>query len=93
MGIRAALGAGRGRVIGMVMHETGRLFVLGALAGGGLAVLAARSAESLLFGLRPEDPLTLALAAGLLAFGAAMASYLPARRAAGVSPLEALRQD
>jgi predicted permease len=93
MGIRAALGAGRGRVIGMVMRETGRLFVLGALAGGGLAMLAARSAESLLFGLRPEDPLTVVLATGLLAIGAAMASYFPARRAAGVSPLEALRQD
>jgi predicted permease len=93
IGIRAALGAGRGRMIGMVMQETGRLFVLGALAGGGLAMLSARSAESLLFGLRPEDPLTLALATGLLALGAAVASYLPARRASRVDPIEALRQE
>jgi ABC-type antimicrobial peptide transport system permease subunit len=77
----------------MVMAETAVLFGVGAGVGGVLALFGARATESLLFGLKPEDPATLAAAAGILAVGAALASYIPARRAATVSPVVALRQD
>jgi ABC-type antimicrobial peptide transport system permease subunit len=88
-----ALGASRGRVVGLIMGETSRLFVVGAAIGGTLAMIGARSTEALLFGLQPNDPLTLAAAGAILALGAAVASYLPARRAAGLDPLIALHQD
>jgi putative ABC transport system permease protein len=93
IGIRIALGASRGNVIRLIMRETGMMLAVG-LGAGILASLAAgRLVESLLFGLNPNDPLTLGVAAGWLAMIALGASYLPAQQASGVDPTIALRQD
>jgi predicted permease len=91
IGIRIALGASRTQVIGMVMREAGLLLLIGVMIGTGLALIAARSAESLVFGLKPSDPLTLITAAGLLAVIGAIGGFLPARRASKVDPMAALR--
>jgi predicted permease len=93
IGIRLALGAERVQVVGMVMREAGRLLLIGVLTGAVLSLLAGSGARSLLFGLKPNDPLTLAAAALLLASIAAIASYLPARRASKLDPMAALRDE
>jgi len=69
------------------------LLLIGLAAGGALAVLAARTARSMLFGLQPHDPLTLGLAIAILAAVGLAASYLPALRAAAVDPMVALRAE
>jgi predicted permease len=93
IGLRMALGAQRGQVVGMVMRESGRLLALGILIGTTLSLMAGRWAGSLLFGLKPYDPLTLVTAGVLLAAIAAVASFLPARRASKVDPMVALRYE
>ena len=90
--IRMALGAERVAVVRMVMRESAILVALGAVLGLALSVLAARWVSALLFGLTPGDPLTLGVSAAALGVAAAGASYLPARRAARVSPMMALRE-
>jgi ABC-type antimicrobial peptide transport system permease subunit len=69
------------------------LLVIGLAIGGVLAVLAAKVARSMLYGLKPSDPLTIALAILTLGAVALFASYLPARRAAGQDPMTALRDE
>jgi putative ABC transport system permease protein len=91
IGIRMALGAGRGRVLSLVLREALILVVIGIAAGAGLAVLAGRSAETLLFGLTANDPLTIVASVAGLAIVAAIASVIPAWRAARVEPTTALR--
>jgi putative ABC transport system permease protein len=93
IGIRLAMGAQRGNVIGMIMREAGILFAVGITVGGVLALLAARTAASLLYGLKPCDPATLVMSVMLLAIVAAAASFLPARRASKVDPMMALRYE
>lgn len=93
IGIRMALGARRGQVIGMVMRETGRLLAIGILTGTALALIAGRGARSLLFELKPHDPLTLVASGALLALVAVLASFLPARRASKIDPMTALRYE
>jgi putative ABC transport system permease protein len=93
IGIRIALGANRGQVIGMVMREAIRLLFVGIVTGTALALLAGRSASSLLFGVKPYDPFILLFAITLLSVIAALASFLPARRAAKVDPMVALRYE
>jgi len=93
IGIRMALGAQRGHVVGMVMREAARLLSVGVAMGTALSLVAGRGASSLLFGLKPHDPLTLLTAGALLAGIAALASYLPARRATKVDPMVALRYE
>jgi putative ABC transport system permease protein len=93
IGIRVALGAQRGHVIGMIMREAGILLVVGVVAGAALALVAARTAASLLYGLKPRDPATLTLAIVALALVAAVASFLPAHRAARLDPMAALREE
>jgi len=93
IGIRMALGASRHDVIAMVMREAGLLLFAGVLVGTVLAVAAARTAATLLFGLHPGDPATLAMAAGGLGLVAMLASYLPALRASRLEPTEALREE
>ncbi len=93
IGIRIALGANRSQVLGMVMREAGLLLVAGVTIGTVLSLVAARAAESMLFDLKPYDAPTLIAAAGLLIAIGAAASFLPARRAAKLDPMAALRCD
>ena len=93
IGIRIALGAGRGEVVRMVMREAGLLLAIGVLIGTGLSLVGGRAAESLLFGLKSSDPVTLGAAIGLLVAIGALASFIPARRASRLDPMSALRSD
>ncbi len=93
IGIRMALGASRREVVQMVMREAGLLLAIGIAAGLVMAVLAARAAAALLFGLQPSDPSTLAMAAAGLAAVAMLASYVPAFRASRLEPTQALREE
>src|SRR5262249_37718453 len=91
IGIRMALGAEAMDVVRLVMRETLSLVVIGLVAGLCAALATTRLIESLLYGLTPYDPLTIGLASLLLLTVAALAGYLPARRAARVDPMVALR--
>jgi putative ABC transport system permease protein len=93
IGVRVALGADRGRVVRLVLREAALLLAIGLVVGTGLALWAGRAAGALLFGLKPYDPTTLALAALLLAVVALLASYVPALRAARLEPMSALREE
>lgn len=91
MGIRMALGARRASVIWLVLREALILVLIGLAAGIPLVFAAARLVTSLLFGVSPTDPATLAGTAVLMLSIAAVAAYLPARRASRVDPTAALR--
>ncbi|MGH9851678.1 MAG: FtsX-like permease family protein, partial [Blastocatellia bacterium] len=93
IGIRMALGASAQQVVRLVLRQTLAWVALGVAIGLGAALATTRWAESLLFGLKPNDPLTIGLAALALLAVAAVAGYLPARRAARVDPLVALRHE
>src|SRR6202043_1224234 len=93
IGIRMALGASRGSVIGIIVGQTLTLLGVGVGAGLVLAMAAARGANSLLYGLQANDPLTLLSAAGFLSAVALAASYIPAYRASRVDPMNALRYE
>ena len=90
--IRMALGATAGRVISMILRETLVLVVAGLAVGGALAYAAVRVIDSRLYGVTPQDPATLLLAAGVLLFVAFSAAYWPAQRASRLDPTVALRQ-
>jgi predicted permease len=91
LGIRVALGAGTGDVLGLVVGQGMKLTLLGIAAGLVGALILTRLMENLLFGVSPSDPVTIALVAATLAIAALLASFLPARRATRVDPIEALR--
>lgn len=93
IGVRMALGAARGQVMGMVLKDAWSLLLIGFSIGTVLTLIAGRAASSLLFGLKPYDPLTILAAMVLLAIVSAVASYLPARRASRVDPMMALRYE
>jgi ABC-type antimicrobial peptide transport system permease subunit len=93
IGIRMALGANRGRVLALIMREAGTLLAVGLAIGTGMSLACTRAAASLLFGLKPHDPITMMLAAISLAAVAIAASYLPALRATRIHPTEALREE
>ncbi len=91
IGVRMALGADRGRVMGMVLGGAGRQLALGLALGIPAAVAAGKLMTGQLFGVEPWDPVMLALAASLLGLAALLASVIPAWRAAAVEPMTALR--
>jgi ABC-type antimicrobial peptide transport system permease subunit len=93
IGIRMALGASPGSVVGIIVGQTLTLLGVGVGAGLVLAMAAARGANSLLYGLQANDPLTLLSAAGFLSAVALAASYIPAYRASRVDPMNALRYE
>jgi predicted permease len=93
IGVRMALGASSRRVMRLVLRETLLWVALGSALGLGAALATTRWVESLLFGLKPHDPLTIGLAAIVLLAVAAVAAYLPARRASRVDPMAALRRE
>src|SRR6267378_1423125 len=93
IGIRMALGASRASVIGIIVRQTLTLLGVGVAAGLVLSMAAARGANSLLYGLEANDPLTLFSAAAFLAAVALAASYIPAYRASCVDPMNALRYE
>ncbi len=93
IGIRIALGAVPREILRLVLAQGATMAALGILAGGAGAVLATRLLAGLLFQVRPNDPPTFAGTAFLLAATAVLASALPAYRAAGTDPTEALRAE
>jgi predicted permease len=93
LGIRMALGAQRQRLIAMVLSSAVRLVLIGVVLGLPAAWAVSRWLESMLFGLRPADPATIAGAILLLTTAALVAAYLPAHRASRADPLVALRHE
>jgi len=93
LGIRMALGAQRAQIFGMVVRQGMGSAALGMLAGGFGALGATRALASLLFGVKPTDPITLGLAVLLLTAVALAACYFPARRAMSVNPMSVLRSE
>jgi putative ABC transport system permease protein len=93
IGVRIALGANRGNILRMVVQDAAILLGIGLVVGAGLTMAAGTTAASMLYGLKPSDPLTLTAAiAGIVAVGLA-ASFLPAQRAAKLHPMAALREE
>jgi predicted permease len=93
IGLRMALGADRRSVLRLIVLEGMRLALVGVAIGVVLSVAATRLLSSLLFGVSPLDPLTFVGMSALFASVALLASYLPARRAAGANPMTVLRVD
>jgi putative ABC transport system permease protein len=93
LGVRVALGAAARDVLALVLREGVRLAVLGVVIGVVAAVVLTRLMRTMLFGVGATDPATFVLAPLLLVSVAALASYLPARRATRVDPIEALRTE
>jgi putative ABC transport system permease protein len=93
IGVRMALGAAPGDVLHLVLHGALAPLFVGLAAGTAGALAAARYLESLLFGVKPTDSLTLATAGCVLASTALLATYIPARRAARTNPAVTLRSE
>jgi len=93
IGIRMALGAGRSTVVGMIMRQTLLLVGAGVAMGVGIAFWSNRLLRGFLYGVQASDPWTMGLAALGLVLCGLMATLLPARRAASVNPVEALRAE
>ena len=93
MGVRVALGAQRGDLLWLVMRQAGGMLIVGVAVGIGLALASGKLVRGFLYGVEAHDGWTLAGAAVLLMASGLVAAYLPARRAAGVDPMEALRAE
>jgi ABC-type antimicrobial peptide transport system permease subunit len=93
MAIRLALGATRRGVLRLMLRDLAGLVVVGVPLGLGASLACARLVRSMLFGVTPGDPLTLAGASGVLLLVAGIAGYLPARRAARLDPVVTLREE
>jgi putative ABC transport system permease protein len=91
IGIRLALGAQRSNILGIILHQGLTLALAGAVAGLICALIVSHLMASLLYGVKPTDPLTFAAVAFLFLVVALLACYLPARRAMNVDPMVALR--
>ncbi len=93
IGVRIALGASRPGVIGLVLREAVILLAIGLTVGIALAAWAGQAAASLVYGLKPRDPVILGGAVALLAVVALFASYGPAWKASRLQPMDALRDE
>jgi len=93
IGIRIAVGATAGRVIGMILRQTAGLTLIGCSIGAVGGLILAGFAKGVLFGIEQSDPLTLAASVGCLLLVALGASYLPGRNASRASPMETLRPE
>jgi len=93
IGIRLALGAQPAQVRGMILSESTWIAGAGIAVGAGAALLLSQAVKSMLYGIAPNDPLTMASGVALLLGVALAASWIPARRAAGVEPVVALRHE
>jgi ABC-type antimicrobial peptide transport system permease subunit len=93
IGIRMALGAEQSRVLRMVLREVALLIGIGLAIGLSLALATTRFVASFLYGIKSNDAATLSLAAAVLALVAALAGYIPARRASRLDPMAALREE
>jgi putative ABC transport system permease protein len=93
LGIRVALGAGTGEILGLVLGESLRLSLLASLLGVGGALVGGRALESQLYGVAATDPATLIAVTLLILVVCLVAAFLPARRAAKVDPMVALRYE
>jgi len=93
IGIRMAMGALPRDVVVMIMREAAILLAIGMGVGAALALAGGKAASSMLYGLKPKDPITFAIALVVLAAVAAAASFLPALRASRLDPMAALRDE
>jgi ABC-type antimicrobial peptide transport system permease subunit len=93
IGVRMALGARRGDVLQLVLRESMLLVTIGLVAGIPLALASTRVLHGFLFGLKSTDPLSLIAVIVLLGMVAAVAGFIPARRAAKIEPMVALRYE
>jgi putative ABC transport system permease protein len=93
IGVRVALGAEPGRILRLVVGNGARIVISGAAAGISAALLLSGLMKGLLFGIGPRDPLSFVIAPAVLIGVALLAAYIPARRAAHISPVEALRTE
>jgi predicted permease len=93
IGVRMALGATRQEIVGLVLRQGLLLAAAGAVAGIAAAAAATRLLVNLVNGVHPNDPVTMIVVTAVLLLASAFASYLPARRAARVDPMAALRSD
>jgi predicted lysophospholipase L1 biosynthesis ABC-type transport system permease subunit len=93
IGIRMALGAGKGRVIQMILRETVVMIAAGVVAGTIFTAIGVQLIKSKLFGLGALDPAAVLSAVGILTVVALVAGYIPAARAARVNPTQALRHE
>jgi ABC-type antimicrobial peptide transport system permease subunit len=91
--VRMALGADRNRIVRMVLRDAAILISIGVVAGTAMTTASGNAAASMLYGLKPRDPVTLSIAiAGIVVVGLA-ASFVPALRAANIHPVAALREE
>ena len=93
IGLRIALGADRGSILSLILGQAGLLLAIGLAVGIALSLAVTGAAQSMLFGLNPHDVRTLMFGAVLLTVVTFTASYLPARRAARLDPMKALREE
>jgi ABC-type antimicrobial peptide transport system permease subunit len=93
IGIRLALGARPGQVLGMILREASWLSMAGIATGVGAVFLVGRLVKSMLYGIHPDDPATITGGIFILLSVSLAASWIPARRAAGLDPMEALRHE
>jgi predicted permease len=93
IGLRMAVGAERGDIVRMVLRDAGRLILIGLGLGVIAAMAGAHLLQSLVFGIAPRDPLTLACMCGVLSLTGLFAAWWPARRAAATEPMQALRAE
>ena len=93
IGIRMALGATRGQVVGLFLRHTAMILLAGIVPGIALTLVVGRSARTLLYGVRETDPWALVLASGVLIVGGFLATLVPARRASALDPMQTLRSE